>query len=219
MAYTREAGRAFWFEFDKKTKYDRNFMRIIGRAGGFDIQDKFSETRAAGTYPQAFLGGVSGQRQDWVAIADLQKTVIERHFGNVRSDLQSAFEDFGQGTLLDTDPIRQRNNDSIHTMDVQNPQSPPIGYHRWHASVRAIQLLGIGDAQWWENLDTLIGLAWAIQSFARPRQQNTPNLEIARTDLQELRDAWLPLSPAGRDRQYETTLALGYHPSPKLPMT
>jgi hypothetical protein len=35
----------------------------------------------------------------------------------------------------------------------------------------------------------LVGLAWGIQSFARPRQQTMPNPGIAQGDLQALRDA------------------------------
>src|SRR5262245_18855625 len=102
-------------------------------------------------------------------------------------------------------------------MDVQD-DSPPIGYHRWHAAIRVIQLLNIGDAGWWERLDTLVGLTWAIQSFARPRQQNIPNPAIATADLQELRNAWLALTPDRRDGQYDLTEeAFGYHPSPKQP--
>jgi hypothetical protein len=154
-----------------------------------------------------------------VRIADIQTTMIENILGNDWANIQAAFEDFGQGTLFEPDPERQANNDSIHTMDVQDESSPPVGYHRWHASIRAIQLLEISDAAWWENLDRLVGLAWAIQSFARPRQQNTPNPALPPTDLQELRDAWLALSPEDRDRQYDLTpQAFGYHPSPKEPV-
>ena len=175
MAYTREIGRKFWFEFDGATKYSEEFINVIASAGAFGVQDDFQNTRDAGTYPDAFRQKFLPRRDDWVCIADIQTTTIANLLGAEWSDIQAAFEDFGQGTLFEPDPERQANNDSIHTMDVQDENSPPIGYHRWHASIRVIQLLNIGDAEWWERLDSLVGLAWGIQSFARPRQQNRPN--------------------------------------------
>jgi len=217
MTYTPEIGRKFWFEFDRQTKYTPAFMRIVNRAGAGMVQTVFSDTRVAGTYPAEFLEFVKPSAEDWKTMADAQTSAITSFLGTDWADIQSAFEDFGQGTLLDTDPIRQQNNDFIHTMDVRGA-GPPVGYHRWHASIRALQLLRIGDPDWWEKLDTLVGLAWGIQSFARPKQQNMPNPKIAGTEMQALRDAWLPLDPARRDRQYDRTGDVGYHPSPKQPV-
>jgi hypothetical protein len=82
-----------------------------------------------------------------------------------------------------------------------------------------IQLLNIGDVAWWENLDGLVGLAWGIQSFAKPKQQQVPNPPIAAADMQDLRNAWLGLAPDRRDRQYDLTPeAVGFHPSPEQPV-
>jgi len=143
--------------------------------------------------------------------------MISSILGNDWRDIQSAFEDFGQGILLDSDPRRQSDNDSIHMMDGQD-NHPPGGYHRWHASIRVIQLLQIGDTDWWEKLDRVLGLAWAVQSFAKPRQQDTPNPAIAQADMQDLRTAWLALTPDRRDKQYDLGLGnVGYHPSPDQP--
>ena len=80
-----------------------------------------------------------------------------------------------------------------------------------------IQPLEIGDNEWWENLNRLLGLAWAIQSFARPRQQDMPNPALADGDLQDLRTAWLALTPDRRDRQYDVTAGPWSSPSPKQP--
>ena len=60
-----------------------------------------------------------------------------------------------------------------------------------------IQLLNIGDVAWWENLDGLVGLAWGIQSFAKPKQQQVPNPPIAAADMQDLRNAWLKRRQSG----------------------
>jgi len=218
MAYTIEIGRKFWFEFDKATKYNDAFINMLGGAGAFGVQDNYRSTRKNGTYPAAFRQRFLPRRDAWIRIADVQTGTIGNFLGTDWSDVQAAFEDFGQGTLLDTDPVRQAANDSIHTMDVQDETTPPQGYHRWHASLRVLQLLNIVEAASWERLDGLIGLAWAIQSFARPRQQSTPNPQIAQSDLQDLRDAWLTLAPDRRDRQYDLGSGNeGYHPSPKQP--
>ncbi|HMO29484.1 hypothetical protein [Enterovirga sp.] len=216
MTYTQEMGRRFWFEFDKSTKYTPSFMQIVGRAGAGGIQTAFAETRVDETYPEQFLALVEPRRADWQVLADVQTDAVQRWLDGDWANVQAAFEDFGQGTLLDTDPQRAANNDSIHTMDIQGA-APPVGYHRWHASIRAIQLLQIGEAGWWEKLDELLGLAWGIQSFARPRQTNVANPPIPAADLDDLRASWLAMDPERRDRQYDLTGDVGYHPSPKKP--
>ena len=216
MTYTREAGRAFWFEFDDRTKYDNAFRPIIAAAGAFDIQAVFAGTREEGSYPAAFDRFVQVRRAAWERIAGLQREILDSHFGDDPAGLQSAFEDFGAGVLHDSDPVRARNDDMIHTMDMQSG-SPPIGYHRWHASVRAIESLGLGDPAWLARLAQLIGLAWAIQSAARPVQRNSPNPDVRAGDLRRLREAWLALTPESLDRQYDLTGSTGYHPAPFEP--
>jgi hypothetical protein len=218
MAYTPEIGTTFWREVDRATQYDEAFMSMIGAAGAFRIQEDYKNSRTDSTYPAVFLQKFQARRDSWARIADVQTRNIANLLGTDWSDIQAAFEDFGQGTLLDDDPQRRADNNSIHMMDGQD-DNPPVGYHRWHASIRLIQLLNIGDAGWWESLDRVLGLAWGIQSFARPRQQNMANPRLAQRDLQELRDAWLALTPDRRDRQYDHLPgSSGYHPSPKQPV-
>jgi hypothetical protein len=207
-----------WYEFDLATQYNPNFMPIFFGSGGAGVQDQYRSTGLSGSYPAAFKQKFVSHRNDWQRMADVQTSTIGNFLGSDWSDIQAAFEDFGQGTLLNADQQRRDDNNSIHMMDGQD-DNPPVGYHRWHASIRVMQLLNIGDATWWENLDRVVGLAWGIQSFAKPRQQSVPNPSIAKADLQALRAAWLPLTPDRRDRQYDaTTDASGYHPSPKLPV-
>jgi hypothetical protein len=215
MAYTPQIGMKFWHDFDQNTKYDLNFMNLLSSAGAFTIQIDYFQTRKSGTYPASFQKKFEPHESLWIKIAGLQTKMIGDILGADWADIQAAFEDFGQGVLLDTDPVRQQAGDSIHTMDAQD-DSPPVGYHRWHASIRAIQLLNIGNTQWWETLDKLVALGWAVQSLARPRQQPTPNTPLSSSDLRQLRDAWLALSPDARDRQYDLTGDSGYHPDPKL---
>ena len=213
-AYTPEIGRRFWFEFDEATQGDENFGNLIAQAGGFGVQNNYRVTRAQGNYPAAFIQQFQARRADWVQIAALQTDMIGDLLGNDFSDIQAAFEDFAQGTLFDA---QRPTGNQIHMMDGQTG-TQMVGYHRWHASVRVIQLLGIGDPVWWESLNKVLGLAWAIQSFAKPRQLNTANPALANSDLDELRNAWTALTPDRRDRQYDLTAGpVGFHPSPKQP--
>jgi hypothetical protein len=218
MDYTHEIGRKFWFEFDRATKYNSAFMNIVIRGGAGRVQTVFMDARLANRYPAQFLSTVSPHKDNWITMADAQAKAFNDFLENDPAAIQAAFEDFGQGVLLDTDPKRIENNDAIHTMDVQGA-GPPVGYHRWHASIRAIQLLNIGDAAWLERIDRFLGLAWGLQSFARPKQQLVANPAIAQADLAALRTAWLSLTPAQRDSQYDLTGDVGYHPSPKKPVT
>lgn len=216
MAYTREEGRAFWYEFDGRTKYDPAMGPVIGASGAKVIQQKFHDAHSAGTYPASFYHFVEPRAAAWTQLATLQRQIIDQHFAANDADLQSAFEDFGAGVLYDPAPERAAADDMIHTMDTGG--APPIGYHRWHASIRAIQHVLPGDAAWWDSLDHLLGLAWAIQSLAQPQQQDHPNPDIAAADLVELRAKWLPLTPAQLDAQYLLRLGTsGYHPDPKNP--
>ena len=174
---------------------------VLGGAalGAPRIQTTYMKTRAAGTYPDFFAASVREQRPDWIVVANVQTSNFGKFFGSDWDDIQAAFEDFGQVTLLDKRPGRE--GDPIHMMDTGT--LPPIGYHRWHAAIRATQLLAIGDSSWWERLDTRVGLAWAIQSFARPHQRDDPNPPKPKSDLQALRAGWLPMAPELRDAQFD----------------
>lgn len=216
MAYTTEQGRKFWYDFDKATKYDTAFMDRVRLAGAGVIQTVFANTRAQQNYPADFRAFVTPLRDHWLVMAEAQTSIIRSTFHDDWADVQRAFEDFGQGVLYDPDPERGQSNDMIHTMDVQG-LDPPVGYHRWHASIRAIQLLQIGDSQWWDRLASLLVLTWAIQSEARPRQQTQPNPGLSAQRLSALRSAWQGLDQARIDRQYDLTGDVGYHPSPLAP--
>jgi hypothetical protein len=214
MAYTLDIGRRFWFEFDEATQGDEDFGNLIAQAGGFGVQRDYRTIRAQGNYPSALIQKFQPRRDDWIRIAALQYDMIGELLGSDWSSIQAAFEDFAQGKLFN--PQRPAGN-QIHMMDGQTG-TQMVGYHRWHAAMRVIQLLEIGDATWWENLNKVLGLAWGIQSFAQPRQQAAANPALSAGDLQALRDAWLPLVSDRRDRQYDLTPgAVGFHPSPKQP--
>ena len=115
--YARD-GRRFWLEFDDATQGDPDFGALIRSAGRFGVQSDYRQTRTAGTYPAAFRQKFLPKREDWKSIAKLQTDMIGSLLDNDWSNVQAAFEDFGQGQLFDNDPRRDDGN-RIHMMDGQ----------------------------------------------------------------------------------------------------
>lgn len=214
-SYSPDMGKTFWYNFDLRTLYNAQFMQNVVRVSGAGIvQDVYAATRSNGTYPNAFLAPHLTKRAEWQEIADVQVQSITDFLSNL-DNVQAALEDFGQGVLLSDHQDRIDAGDRVHMMDTGG--SHPIGFHRWHASIRLIQLLGIGDPAWWEELDKRLALGWAVQSHARPVQGNVANAPISAGDLQTMRQAWMPMSPQSRDAQFDRVPVPGYHPSPLAP--
>lgn len=215
MVYTKQLGLAFWYEFDRRTQYNPALRPVLVSAGAFGIQDVWHDARSTGQYPAAFDTFVIARTAAWKTLADLQRSTISELIGKDSDALRLALEDFGQGVLVDAHQERIDNDDAVHMMDTGD--EPPIGYHRWHAGIRAIQRLD-GDALW-TTLDQCVALAWAIQSVARPRQQAAANPPLPDAAIAQLRAVWLALDAGRIDRQYDLGSGReGYHPTPTHPV-
>lgn len=214
MKRTNDQAINFWTEFDNNFHYA--IPAEVSRAYGILFLDKFtggtnmdviynswSDHRSIGDYPEAFKKAFEPLKEQIFYLAERQIEVMRNHFQDDRGLLQRAFEDFGQGILYNSN----RPADSIHKMD--DLRGPPIGYHRWHAFIRAAVLLG-EHANIWLHIDRCVGLAWAIQSEANITQDspNNPGLENSR--LEQLRSSWLQLSYGDLDTAFES------YPFPKL---
>jgi hypothetical protein len=190
----------FWFEYDNHFLFSppAQVIQAYGVIQGVDfIRSRFASTRAAGTYPAAFLAAVTPLAPGLQTLSAEQLGVIDAHFAADLGRLQSAFEHFGCGDLFDD---RRPAGNKVHMMDSSGPANPPIGYHRWHAILRAMTLLGI-DADRWNAIDRLVGLAWAIHAETQPTQDATnPPLPAARLDA--LRAHWLARSPDELDAAF-----------------
>lgn len=138
-------------------------------------------------------------RDSLLLLADEQLAIFDRHFNGDGDAERSAFEEFGQGVLFDD---RRRAGDKVHKMDTGGPIDPPTGYHNWHAFIRAAVLVG-ADEDRWLNMDRNVGLAWAIQSAARPADDAQDNPPLADAHLQTLRDVWLTLDADGLDDAFD----------------
>jgi hypothetical protein len=213
-SYTQAVGLEFWYQFDLATKYNPALMPVLQAADAFGIQAHYHAARRDGKYPQAFVDYVAPRVEPWRQLASIQRDIFNRYLGTNVDDIRLALEDFGQGVLLDSHPDRIENGDAVHMMDLGG--APPVGFHRWHASIRAIQTFD--QDGWWVMLDSLVALSWAIQSLARPKQGSVANNPLPAEKLQQLRDAWLPLAPDQIDKQYDLgTGVSGYHPKPLQP--
>src|SRR5262245_54979989 len=113
MAYTREKGRDFWFEFDNKTLFQRppevtDAMNRAYFAHGLDFDSVMNGLRvsfAAADHPAQFVALVQVGQQGFVDLAQIQLGIMLSHLEDAAS-IQSAFEDFGQGVLFDNRPGR-----------------------------------------------------------------------------------------------------------------
>jgi hypothetical protein len=198
MSRTNDLAISFWTEFDSNfhysippqvfQAYQTLFLdRFTGRPDMDVIYNSWADHRSRGDYPAEFRKQFEPLKDQILYLAELQVDIMRRHFKDDIASLQRAFEDFGQGTLYNPN----RPQDSIHKMD--DLSGPPIGYHRWHAFIRATVLLG-ASTNVWLFIDRCVGLAWAIQSEAQITQNSPNNPGLEGTRLEELRSSWLQLS-------------------------
>lgn len=195
----------FWFDFD--LAYNPGFgqvsqevLRAYSVVRGPDFpRARWREHRLRGTYPEGFVRDMTPMKDALLFLADGQLAIIDRHFGGDADAERSAFEDFGQGVLFDD---RRPPGEKIHKMDVGGPDNPPIGYHRWHAFNRAIVVVG-GDAERWRTVDRNVGLAWAIQSEARPEEDRPDNPGLPPERLAALRAQWTAMTADELDAAFD----------------
>lgn len=141
-------------------------------------------------------------RSAFTIIAHLILDLMDKHFGGNEQLEQLAFEQFGQGTLFDTqvdgnDQPRRPAEFRIHMMDGSTG-----GYDFLNKIVNLIDILVLaGTHERWLKFDRYVGLAAEIDSICKPKQSftttpigNNPNNQpIANGRLEELRSKWLNL--------------------------
>jgi hypothetical protein len=195
----------FWFDFDNRFQdapTQEALQAMIGLGSMDTLVDRFVQRVGEGTVATAFRDDVAPLRPALVALSRLQLAAFDQHFKGDDDRQRIAFEHFGQGDLFDD----RRPGNQVHMMD--GGVTPPIGYHRWHAILRAMMVLDI-DADRWQAIGGHVALAWAIQSEARPRQgRHNPPLPPAR--LATLRTHWL----ARTDDEIDAAFASGPRPAP-----
>jgi hypothetical protein len=204
MAYTRQRGIDFWYEFDNVflLQPPQDIAEAYRRLGR-DFIDKprnfLRLRRIQGTYPQRFVDDVMPLKDGLLHLANRQLQIMDEHFPEAPADLQQAFEEFGQGILWDDRPDRVERGIPIHMMD--GAAATMVGYHRWNGIIRAAILLG-ADEERWLAVNRFVALACAIQTKLSP-VQNSPNNPPIEVDLLEtLRDRWLVMSADQLDMEF-----------------
>jgi len=167
----------FWYQMDELFYYHPSpevgaaFGQFSAVIGGYNrVWDLWLESRQAGTYPDSYASIVAPAQDALQIISSRQlEWLYDTYYRHDFLGLTRAFVAFGEGTLFDP---RRPAGEEVHTMDPSNG-GPPKNYHRWYAILQANILLGI-DAHRWRPIANLAGLAWGIQSVAKP-VMNAPN--------------------------------------------
>jgi hypothetical protein len=191
----------FWFTYDDHFLFNPPPQVFAAYAAIGDIDaplNQFAETRTAGTFPADFVTAMEPLRAGLAALSTEQLSVIDQFYSGDLDGLQGAFEHFGYGDLFDD---RRPAGNKVHMMDSSGPANPPIGYHRWHAIIRATTLLGI-DTDRWNAIDRLVALGWAIHAEAQPTQ-DAANPPLPQARLAVLRADWLARTPDELDAAFD----------------
>ncbi len=207
MPYTRQIGRDFWYDFDNQTLWQRTSEVSDALRQAYFSHDLTLDSPAEvlrtsftdPTHPAPFLAVVAPGREGFLQLAAIELSIIDRHLSD-NSAIQSAFEDFGQGVLYDDRPPRGPGR-LVHMMD--GTPEDWVGYQRWHAFIRAVQLLNPADTRWL-HIDRCLSLAWAIQTETNPPVDNPANPGVSAARLDLLRSAWLPLTTSQLDWAFAT---------------
>ncbi|MEM9283390.1 MAG: hypothetical protein AAGA96_16325 [Verrucomicrobiota bacterium] len=199
MSYTKTKGIEFWYEFDQATnpgfggvsQSTRDlYLQVFG--SNFDMDGLVDAVRDS-LYGADLGAYISGREQSFMDLAAFQVEIMERHFPDF-ADMQKAFEDFGHGVLHDnkklpgTSHFRRPTGFMNHMMDGSPDRC--VGYHRWHAFVRAAVHAG-ADTTKWLKINQGVGLAWAIYSELNPVSDSPANPKLDSSRVRQLRDFWM----------------------------
>lgn len=202
----RDRASEFWFQFDNAFNpgfgqvSDEIFEAYAATGGPDGPLGRWRHHRRNGTYPDGFRQDMERAADGHLFLAQKQLEIIDQHFGADAGAERSAFEGFGQGVLFDD---RRPPTEKVHKMDIGGPNDPPIGYHRWHACIRAAVMVG-ADSERWLTIDRLVGLAWAIQSEARPEEDSPDNPGLPAERLTELGEHWMNLDFDELDAEFDS---------------
>jgi hypothetical protein len=197
-----------WYSLDEATMYNASqefkdaYTAIKSYLGGSPetaLREKWFELSAASEYPHNFTSFVTPMREPLRVVSRTQLDVFLAFYGRRDPRLAEAFSYFGEGVLFD--PRRAPAEQEVHTMNSRE-DIPPVAYHTWHAYIRAMMLLGI-DRRHWAEVAPLNGLAWAVQSVAKPAMRQI-NPSLPRGTVAELASRWLPRGTDRLDREFQS---------------
>lgn len=196
--YTRAQAVDFWYEFDQRFLFASPPEVMDAYAAAFpDGRIDAIVDLVRDTPPGGLADAAAARAAGILTLAQLQLELIDRFFPDP-ADLQRAYEDFGQGVLIDS-PTRRPPSQLIHMMN--GAPDDWVGYHRWHAFARCAHALAPVSERW-DTVDKFVALAWAIQSEADPKVDDPTNPGLTELRLNVLRAGWLNLDTAARDAAF-----------------
>lgn len=169
-----------WWDYEQTFYYGRNdqvkaaYTAIksltkdpnAGTLGTF-LED-YQEYRKNGSYPQAFVERFRPAKDAFVYLSEQQLAIYDRYYHDNPAGLADAFVYCGEGTLWDP---RMPVGSKVHMMNDPGGE-PTKAWHEWHSLLRPNIFYGIEPAKW-AYVDKLLGLAWAVQSAAKPVNDTT----------------------------------------------
>jgi hypothetical protein len=190
----------FWFELDDRFLFHPT-PEIRGAYQTIRMPDGITNLRLEHRQdPAGFEAAVTPMRDALALLSKLQLEIFDAHLGTDLDATRQAFEEFAQGIHFDD---RRPPMMRVHMMDASGPLNPAVGFHRWHAIIRAQVVLGI-DADRWTEIDRCLGLAWAIQSEAQPVQGTAANPPLDPARVATLRDRWMARTPEEIDEAFDS---------------
>lgn len=197
----------FWFQYDDQFLFNPSpeiraaYGAWAAALGSVDAIIKlWTKHRMEGTYPEGFIADVRPAREPLAVISRLEREVYDAYYGSYGwRMLISPFVDFGQGILFDP---RRSEGAKVHMMNLPQGIHPPTNYHFWNSIIQARIFLDI-DVGWWRRISRLVGLAWAVQSVAKP-VTDAHNSPLPEDTIIQLKGEWLNLSRKKIDKSFES---------------
>lgn len=193
----KEHIKDFWYDLDNQTLFQRTdrfnaaFRKTYFEHGkGLDWPaEALRRSYQSGNHPDSFIAEMSIASEGFIELVAAQKEVIDEHLDDT-TELQLAFEYFGQGILYDDRSPRPPSR-HIHMMD-GTPDSW-VGWHRWYGCLRAFNLLSSEEDDYYLHWARCVALSWAIQTEADPSIDNPSNPGLPEKRLSVLREHWTDL--------------------------
>jgi hypothetical protein len=196
----------FWYAYEQRFSYHLTqevkdaYAALDQAAGGSDmtVLDRYQQSRAAGTYPDAYRSAMTPARDALAVLSRLQFELVDTYYGACPRLLPWAFVRLGDGSLYDP---RMPDPNKVHMMNNGPNGEPTRSWHFWHALIRGGTLLGV-SADRWERLDPLVGLGWATQSLMRPALDRD-NPPTPQRTAERLIRSWQRRTPRQMDTAFD----------------
>jgi hypothetical protein len=187
LAYSRQLGIQFWYEFDRpfNPMFNGELVELVRQTSVLTSDFFDSVNPETGTLDTEKFKNMVLSHNIFEEISTLGNKQLELMDllidGGPNPPLQLAFEDFGQGVLYDLShdnerTLRNQSGEPVIDPETKNPMifrihimDSPGSYQWWHIFIRAHVLLG-GDINKWFAIDKFVTLSYLIYSKVGPKQ-------------------------------------------------